>query len=87
MEHRFVEYEYHDDFTFWYKVNLSDNLEFSYEITSLDENNNFDVYFYKYDGNTFCRSFIQNNLESQLEWNSVGGSNMNRAFSTGALPS
>jgi len=63
VQFKYVEYESHDDHTFWYRINLDDNLKFSYEISSLDNLNNFDVYFYQYDGNTFCRAFIRNNLE------------------------
>jgi outer membrane protein OmpA-like peptidoglycan-associated protein len=58
-----VSYEHHDDHTFWYKLTMEENAKFSYEITALDDKENFDVYFYAYDGNNFCRSYIQENLD------------------------
>jgi len=80
VDFKYVEYEFHDEFTFWYKINLKDNLKFSYEITSMDDNDNFNVYFYQYDGNNFCRSFIQNNIdlisfEKKFEYKGTKGSN------------
>lgn len=60
---RKVEFENHDDHTFWYKIKFSENEKFSYQIESMDDQKSFDIYFYQYDGSNFCRSFIQNNLE------------------------
>lgn len=58
-----LSYEHHDDHTFWYKLTFAENSKFSYEISSLDDKENFDIYFYEYDGTNFCRSYIQENLE------------------------
>jgi outer membrane protein OmpA-like peptidoglycan-associated protein len=58
-----VLYQDHDDHTFWYKLNFDENQKFSYSISSLDDQDNFDVYFYQYNGNNFCRSFIQNSID------------------------
>ena len=62
-EIRKVEFENHDDHTFWYKIQFNENEKFSYRIESMDDQKSFDIYFYQYDGSNFCRSFIQNNLE------------------------
>lgn len=74
-----VEYEHHDDHTFWYRIEALDNLKIEYEVSSLDNQKNFDIYFYQYDGTNFCRSFIQNNLdlisfEKKLEYKLEKGS-------------
>ncbi len=58
-----IYYESHDDHPFWYRINFEDNMKVNYQITSLDENSNFDIYLYQYDGNQFCKMFINNNLE------------------------
>ena len=60
---KFVRYDDHDDHTFWYKFRMNDNEQFSYSFKSLDEQDNYTLFFYQYDGNNFCRSLIQNNLE------------------------
>ena len=58
-----IRYSDHDDHTFWYRINTAESEKFSYEVQSLDDGDNFDIYFYQYDGNSFCRNLIQENLE------------------------
>lgn len=58
-----IRYEDHDDHTFWYKLEVSENGRLSYDFSSLDDQDNFDLYLYNHSGNNFCRSFIQGNLD------------------------
>ena len=62
-EEKYIHYNDHDDHTFWYKINTNESEKFGYTISSLDEQDNFDIYFYQYEGNSFCRNLIQENLE------------------------
>lgn len=58
-----IEFLEHDDHTFWYKISFPENAKISYSIESMDDQKNFDIYFYQYDGSNFCRTFIQGNLD------------------------
>ncbi|MEQ8324727.1 MAG: OmpA family protein [Vicingaceae bacterium] len=60
---KWIRYNDHDDHTFWYKIKSKDSEKFSYRVLSLDDQRNFDIYFYQYNGNSFCRNLIQDNLE------------------------
>ena len=63
VDKKYVRYDNHDEHTFWYKIKMNENEKFSYSFKSLDKQDNYDLYFYQYDGTNFCRSLIQNNLE------------------------
>ena len=58
-----INYSGHDNHTFWYKLRFDESGKLSYRIKTAGGNGNFDVYFYQYDGQNFCRSFIQNSIE------------------------
>lgn len=62
-EEKYIKYSNHDEHTFWYKINTKESEKFAYSFSSLDGQDNFDIYFYQYEGNNFCRNLIQENLE------------------------
>ena len=63
MTTKHIRYRDHDDHTFWYRINTEEAERFSYRVRSLDDQENFDIYFYQYEGANFCRNLIQDNLE------------------------
>lgn len=60
---KYIKYSDHDAHTFWYKINTTESEKFGYSFSSLDDQDNFDIYFFQYEGNSFCRNLIQENLE------------------------
>jgi len=62
-EEKYIKYSDHDAHTFWYKINTTESEKFGFSFSSLDGQDNFDIYFYQYEGNSFCRNLIQENLE------------------------
>lgn len=59
-----IHYKDHDEHTFWYRIEAKTNCQLSYHISGLQPSASFTVEFYEYEGASFCKQLVKEQLEA-----------------------
>jgi len=58
-----IYYQPEDQYTYWYKINVVESGKFNYQLTSLNENDEYDVLIYNHTGSNFCNDVVQKKVK------------------------
>jgi len=66
-----IYYEPEDKYTYWYKMEVIDDYQFSYQLEAINKNDEYELLIYKYDGGNFCNDLV--NKKKKAISNDQGG--------------
>ena len=59
-----IYYQVEDKYTYWYKIKAVDDGQFSYQLRALNEEDEYELLIYKYDGGNFCNNLVNKKAKS-----------------------
>lgn len=57
-----IYYQAEDKYTYWYKVYITSDCQFSYRVSSIGKDDDYELLMYKYEGEDFCNDRIVNDI-------------------------
>ena len=58
-----IYYQEEDTYTFWYKLTVDGEGEIKYTLQKLNDDDEYEVMYYKYNGNNFCNDLMQKKVK------------------------
>ncbi len=54
-----IYYQPADEYTFWYKINITSDVTLSFQLTPINKEDSYDILIYKYKGKDLCNDIVQ----------------------------
>ncbi|MBQ21214.1 MAG: hypothetical protein CMD31_10695 [Flavobacteriales bacterium] len=62
-----IYYQEEDTYTFWYKLTVDGEGEIKYTLQKLNDDDEYEVMYYKYNGNNFCNDLMQKKVKPKSD--------------------